>query len=180
MTRWRLSSSEQMLANEWLTVERNSYDTNCAGAITDYYIVRRRPFVLVIAEADQGILLVRQYRPATEKAYLAVPAGYIEANEDVLPAARRELLEETSAEGTGLTLIGSLDPLPGYISSRASVVYCRCGTPPSREDVDEEVLGVECCPWVAVRKMILSGEIDEMQTVAALLMAKEWLRWNPL
>lgn len=175
MRRWELIGSERLIKSPWVSIEKNSYRINEERTITDYYVFRRSPFVLVVAQHDENVLLVRQYRPATDRFYLAVPAGYIENGEEVIAAAYRELLEETGSKGTEFTIIGTLDPLPGYIHSQASIVWCRCVTPPNGQRGNGEVLAVESHSWSTVAKMILSGTIDEMQTASALLLAKEWL-----
>jgi ADP-ribose pyrophosphatase len=175
MERWHLTASEQLVKSPWLSLERNSYKIAGDRTISDYYILRRKPFVLIIAQYNENVLLVRQYRPATDKFYLAVPAGFIDEGEEITTAARRELLEETGAEGTDFRVIGTLDPLPGYINSQASIVWCRCLTPPDVTKCDEEVESTETFPWTEVTKMIMSGAINEMQAVSALLLAKEWL-----
>lgn len=175
MSNWKLTRSEPLVQSPWVRIEKNSYRIHDQREIADYYVIRRSPFVLVVAQYGENVLLVRQYRPATNKLYLAVPAGYIEDGEEVITAARRELFEETGCEGSEFRVIGTLDPLPGYICSQASIVFCSCHARPNVQDVDGEVLGVESHPWLTVTNMILSGTIDEMQTVSALLLAKEWL-----
>jgi ADP-ribose pyrophosphatase len=168
---WRRLRSNVILSNQWLTVEKNAY---LAGSepIDDYFIIRRQPFVLVVPETDEGVILVRQYRPATERFYLSLPAGYIDPLEDVLAAAARELLEETGVVGRNFRLVGSLDPLPGYLSSAAHIVKCSVliGTVPVRHD--DEVDEVIVVPWSEIEKLIGAGHIDEMQAVAALLLVR--------
>src|SRR6201992_1464458 len=44
---------------------------------------------------DPGILLIRQYRHAADQFLLELPAGRIEPGEKLIPAAKRELIEET-------------------------------------------------------------------------------------
>src|SRR5947209_1578638 len=117
MNRWRKTHSEYLLQAPWLTIERNAYEMP-GKEISDYYVIRRKPFVLIVAETSEGILLVRQYRPATDKYYLCLPAGYVEAGEPVLAAAARELREETGAEARDCSILGTLDPLPGFLESQ--------------------------------------------------------------
>lgn len=76
MKRWKLVDTSSVLASRWLNVERNAY-LQAPGFISDYYVVSRSDFVLVIASDRADILLVRQYRPATDAVYLSLPAGYI-------------------------------------------------------------------------------------------------------
>jgi 8-oxo-dGTP pyrophosphatase MutT (NUDIX family) len=173
---WKLLSSEPVLESRWLQVKRNSYHDG-ARVLDDYYVVERSDFVLVHAIDPAGnVLLVRQYRPATEEFYLALPAGYIGTDESPVTAGARELLEETGVIGTDWSDVGHLDPLPGYIRSRAYVV--RCAVPP----LDAAALegagdALEANTTLAMhrdelRRRIAANELREMQLVAAFLLVE--------
>ena len=64
-------------------------------------VVRHNGSVVVLAvddtksKHDPLIVMERQYRHAAKKYLLEVPAGKMEAGEDALTGAKRELLEET-------------------------------------------------------------------------------------
>src|SRR5512137_1450465 len=66
------------------------------GNQTSREIVEHADCVAVVPVDREGhILLVRQYRHATGKELLEIPAGGIEPGEDVIAAVRREMSEET-------------------------------------------------------------------------------------
>ena len=64
-------------------------------------VVRHNGSVVILAVDDRknpddpGILLIRQYRHAAGQFLLELPAGRIEPGEKLIPAAKRELIEET-------------------------------------------------------------------------------------
>jgi ADP-ribose pyrophosphatase YjhB (NUDIX family) len=138
--------------------------------------VERADFVLVVAEDGSEILLVHQYRPATGRFYWALPAGFLRRDEGPEHGAQRELREETGWDGTGWRLLAELHPLPGYVKSRAFVVSCAVTKEHDRDLDDEEIGAIRRVSWEEAVRMILDGEIDEMQAVAAIMLAREALR----
>ena len=78
------------------------------GRKESFEIVSDNSVVAILAfSSPQEVLLVRQFRPGTEKFYDELPAGALEEGETPLKAARRELLEETGYQGD-LEFIGSI------------------------------------------------------------------------
>ena len=66
------------------------------GSEHDVAIVRHRPSVVLVPMlADGRVLLIRQYRPATNRVMWELPAGSIDADEPLEAAAVRECAEET-------------------------------------------------------------------------------------
>lgn len=129
--------------------------------------------VLIVACMDRKVLLVRQYRPGTDKYYWSLPAGYIEDNETANMAAERELKEETGCCGENFVLAGELDPLPGYVRSKACIVMCDArGGECKRDNEVDDIRGVG---WTKALKMIQLGEVNEMQAVAAMLLMNQLL-----
>jgi len=170
--KWKLRRSEPVLSTEWLSVFRNEYDLGDGKTVNNYYVVERDDFVLIVALDADELLLVQQYRAATDKCYTALPAGYLSAGESPEACARRELLEETGYTATTCRVIAKLDPLPGYIKSSAYVVFCTAERARDAKPDLDEINAVIRVPYDTVLPMILRGEIDEMQAVAAILLAK--------
>jgi 8-oxo-dGTP pyrophosphatase MutT (NUDIX family) len=166
---WKLIKSETVVCDQWLTIECNTY-LSPLGPVDHYYVVRRKPFVVIVADYEGSVVLIHQYRPATDRFYWALPAGYIDDEEPIISAAVRELREETGLEAKEAEIVGCFDPLPGYVDSRGHVVRCRVHAIPTTPP-DKEVAEVALEPWLVVRKMIEDGAITEMQAITALLLA---------
>jgi ADP-ribose pyrophosphatase len=66
------------------------------GQVAPWDILRGGRVVALVAITEDGqVILARQYRPGPGRVLLELPGGMVEDGEDVLAAARRELLEET-------------------------------------------------------------------------------------
>ncbi|MBN1315500.1 MAG: NUDIX hydrolase [Anaerolineales bacterium] len=181
MGKWRLLSSEPLLENQWIGVYQNRYEIRDERIIEDYTIIHRDDFVLVVALDGKKLVLIRQYRPATEKSYLCLPAGFIEPDETPQQAALRELAEETGYRAQRCRLIARLDALPGYLRSAAYIVLCDDIHPGPINDIDLEVDEVLLMDMDAVIEMIVRGEIYELQAVSAILLVntmRERESWN--
>lgn len=170
MNKWTLLQSNTVIENQWIRLDRNRYRVADDREIDDYYVLHRSRFVLVVATEADRIVLVRQYRPATDKFYWSLPAGYLDAGERPEQAAARELLEETGLRSARMEIAGRLDPLPGYLNSQAIVVHARdvSGTMAVRDT--QEIDEVRWRDRAEVLEEIRSGKIDEMQAVAAILL----------
>lgn len=71
--------------------------------------------VMVLAFVDpQTILLERQYRYPKRRHFIELPAGKLDAGEDPLACAKRELIEECGYEAAEWFRIASLEPSIGY------------------------------------------------------------------
>src|SRR3990172_681355 len=69
---------------------------------------------MVPVESDGRLLLVTQYRHATGRRLLELPAGTLEPGEEPLAAAARELQEEVGQRPGRVEPLGGVLGAPGY------------------------------------------------------------------
>ena len=121
---------------------------------------------------DGTICMVRQFRYAMQQELWELPAGKLEKGEDPFAAARRELGEECGLTAEHFVDLGPVYPTVGYCSE---IIYCwaATGLAPCDMHLDEdEFLTPEKVPFDKAVEMVLSGEIRDGKTVAALLKIK--------
>lgn len=129
--------------------------------------------VLVPVTDDSDIILVQQYRHPIGRSAWELPAGTLKEGEDRRAGALRECQEEIGLIPAELELIGSLFPTPGYCDEEmhffraAGLRQPRTGDTQAHQDEDEDIETKAFAP-AAIRRMIASGEIIDMKTVAAL------------
>lgn len=123
----------------------------------------------VLCVRDGKIALVRQFRYAYGEAIYEIPAGKLNPGEDPMPAALRELEEETGLIAERLSLLFVLYPTPGY-SDEKIYVYRAHGVRVGAQHLDEgEFLNVEYVPLPTVLQWIRNGSLHDAKTVAAVL-----------
>lgn len=123
---------------------------------------------------DGTTILLRQFRYPTGKVMVEVPAGKCDVpGEDPEEVARRELAEETGWRADRFSRLASLYPCIGYSSERIAFFLARTLSPGDARPEEHEFLETFRVPLTEAVRMALDGEIDDMKTVAALLLARE-------
>ena len=92
--------------------------------------------VIIYATYADKIVLVRQYRYPVGGYVYEFPAGLVEPGEDVIPAACREIFEET---GLRLTVKGTLPPYfttVGMTDESCATVFGTCEGTPSTDHME--------------------------------------------
>lgn len=136
--------------------------------------------VLPVLSDPQGedplLLLVRQYRYASDGYLLEVPAGRPDRpGEDWEVCARRELEEETGMIAGKLTFLTAIYTTPGFTDEKIHLFMAtdlRAGS--SKLDPDEFVEPVALTLSEALEK-IRTGEISDAKTICSLLYAAGFL-----
>ena len=84
-----------------------------SGVVLDRLVLSAVDWVNVVALDRAGrCVMVRQYRFGTGYVTLETPGGMVDAGEDSLAAARRELLEETGYGEGNWDYLGAVEPNP--------------------------------------------------------------------
>ncbi len=111
MQPWKTLAKEPAYQHEngkWLAVENHTVELPDGTLIEGWAWLDTPSYVIIAALTEtNNFLCFRQTKYAVEGSTLAPPGGYIEPGEDPLPAAQRELLEETGYSATDWTHLGS-------------------------------------------------------------------------
>lgn len=154
----------------WVTSERV---IEPSGVKVLREIVRHTGSVVILATIDGRheplVLLERQYRYAAESYLWELPAGRIDKGEKPLPAAKRELLEETGYKATSWKKILKFYASPGFVAEPMSVYWARGLKPGLAQPEADEVIEQELIPLSKVVQMVDTGEIRDAKTIAGVL-----------
>jgi len=169
--KWRVTASRHIHKDRWISVRADDCVTDEGAVIAPYYVLEYPDWVEVVAlDADNNVLLVRQYRHALGDISTELPAGGMDAGEtDPVAAARRELLEEAGCAGT-LTLVGGTRPNAGTHTNRTHIILARDVVKVAEpQDEPSERIESVWVPLAEAIRMALAGEITVGMQAASLL-----------
>lgn len=134
--------------------------------------------VVPMLDADT-VLLVREYAAGMHRYELGLVKGRIDAGETPEQAADRELKEEAGYGAHSLHVLRSLSLAPTYMSHQTHLVIARELYPERLPGDEPEEL--EVVPWKFDRlhELILREDFSEGRSIAALFIAREWLKTGP-
>ena len=139
-------------------------------------VVRHNGSVVILAvdtrtdPTDPGILLIRQYRHAAGKFLLELPAGRIEPGENPIPAAKRELTEETGYTAKRWSKHITYYASPGFVSETMNILLAENLTLGEATPEDDERIEIHMTPLSEVLRLIHAGKIEDGKTLIGVLL----------
>ena len=127
--------------------------------------------------SDGRVIMERQFRYAHGRVMLEIPAGKLDAPDEIpLEAAKRELREETGAVAEKITFLGKIAPSPALIDE-VIYLYMAEGLSFGERELDQdEFLDLELIHLDRLYEMVMQGEITDGKTQIAILKAKQLWR----
>lgn len=112
-TPWELRRDEPVVDCGVFAIHRHWCYHPLRATEAPFHIIALRDWAVAFAlTPERELVLVRQYRFGSQALSWEPPAGCIEAGEDPVAAAMRELREETGYGGGRSTLLGRAHPNP--------------------------------------------------------------------
>ena len=141
-----------------------------SGKKTTRDIIDHPGAVAIVPVLDDGrILLVRQYRYATGKELLEIPAGTLEKGETPDTCARRELKEETGYTAGSMKKMISMYMAPGY-SNEVIHLYLATELKAGEQGTEEdESIILEPYGPDELLGMMEKNVIEDAKTIAGVL-----------
>lgn len=132
-------------------------------------IVHPSNAVAILPLNDDRCKLLKQYRYAIDQYIYEAPAGTMEAGEDPLKTAHRELIEETGLSARTIIQKGFIYTTPGYTDEKIYLFEAR-DLLPSREyeKDDDEIIEVVDIAIKDLAAMIHEGTIVDAKTICLI------------
>jgi ADP-ribose pyrophosphatase len=136
-------------------------------------IIHHSGSVVILAVDESGatprLLLERQYRHAAQDYLWELPAGRIDAGEKPLPAARRELIEETGYTAAHWRLILHFYASPGFVAETMSVYLATGLRAGQAKPEPDEIIQKRMVSLNAAIRMVMTGTIRDAKTISSVL-----------
>jgi ADP-ribose pyrophosphatase len=126
---------------------------------------------IVAVDRDGAVTLVRQLREAARAELLELPAGTLEAGEEPLATARRELAEETGLTGGRWRELATFFTTPGFCREHMHLYLAEELDPgDAHQEADEAI------ELVRVPRAELEARLDEIEDAKSLVGLLLYLR----
>ena len=138
--------------------------------------VRHPGAVVMIPLLDpETVILVRQFRYALGRHFYELPAGKIDAGEEPLQTARRELREECGYEAADWRHLTTLHPCIGYSDERIELYLARDLNHVGDAPDDGEFIEPLTLRIAVALEWVKTGRITDTKTIAGLFWADKFL-----
>lgn len=179
MKPWQVLCSRVLVDRPpWLRLIEQDVRLSNGHIIEGYLLAEAREYAMVFVLTDDGrVPLVQQYKHGVGGPSYDLPAGYLDAGEEPLACAQRELVEETGNVADDWRRLASVVLDTNRGSTRAHLFLARGARRRSAPHLDDtEDLVTRLYTPAELLAMVRSGEIDSIASVACVMLALDVLR----
>ncbi len=146
------------------------------GLVSERDVIRHNGSVVILAidksksKKDPWIVMERQYRHAANQSLWELPAGKIDAGEQPLAAAKRELMEETGYSARSWKPLVDYFASPGFLGESMKVFLAEGLIAGEAQPEEDEKIDFRLVKLSDVVKMIKKGGIHDGKTLISILL----------
>ena len=131
--------------------------------------------VILVVDDKKKILLVRQYRLPADGKVWELPAGKIDPGENVLQAAKRELIEETGYKASTWKKLASYWASPGFLAEKMTIYLATDLKAGIATPMEDERIEARWFTSKELDTLIREGKLDDGKTLIGYL---TWKRFH--
>lgn len=156
-----------------LKIDEINYNTSGNSGVREI-AVHPGGAVVVPVKEDGKLILVKQFRYPIQDWLIEFPAGKLDANEDPMICAVRELEEETGYKSGRIEKLGQILTAPGYCTEILHI-YKADELTPGNHNREEGEYGMEILEFNIneIEDLITKGEITDAKTIAGIFFLKK-------
>ena len=161
-------SSKDVYTGKFLKLKNDIVRLPDGGQTYREYLIHPGAIAIMPILNDGRILLERQFRYPVDTAMIEIPAGKLEAGEDPLNCAKRELLEETGYTAQTWEFLGRIHPVISYSTEFIDIYLAKDLTAGERSLDEGEFLDVFAASLEQMHEWIASGKITDVKTIISV------------
>ncbi|HSW96205.1 MAG TPA: NUDIX hydrolase [Candidatus Saccharimonadales bacterium] len=174
-----LSEKPVFNANLFAVIEKEIELQN--GKKLIHHNVERHPTVLIFPiTPNYELYLIKEYRYMLGKTVLEATAGFINPQENILAAAKRELKEETGIAAIQWEKLTTIEMASSVIHSQSHLFLAKELELGKAEPEEDEIIEVVKMPLEEAVKKVMTGEINSSSTIAGIMMLDKLKREKKL
>lgn len=171
----KMISSEKILNAKIIDVRRDIVLSPKGECFRE--IVEHPGGVAILAYTDPNhIILIKQFRYATQEELIELPAGKLEKGEKPIDCAKRELLEETGFEAKNFEYLGFIFSSPGFCDEKIHLFKATDLTQKETNFDEFEVIENLITSTEDAIKMVTERKITDSKTVFGIFHVLESMR----
>ncbi|NHZ35031.1 NUDIX domain-containing protein [Massilia rubra] len=152
------------------------------GAVATREYIRHPGAVVILPILDDGrVLLERQFRYPLGRVFIEFPAGKIDAGEEPLACARRELQEETGYTATDWQFVSTIHNAIAYSDEHLELFVARGLTAGPAKLDDGEFLEIFSASVPELLEMVRTGQVTDVKTIIGAFWLEKLIAgsWTP-
>lgn len=161
-------STEVVYKGGFLTVRKDQVRLPNGSMATREFIPHPGASMIIPVAADGQLVMLRQFRYPVKQIFVEFPAGKIDAGEEPLKTAERELLEETGFTAGKYQHLTTVHPVIGYSNERIAIYLATELTAGVQKLDHDEFVDVFQISFKDAMKRMKNGEITDVKTMIGL------------
>jgi len=158
-------SGDVVYAGDFLQVQKDLVQLPDGNKATREYILHPGAVVIIPLLDDGSVLMERQFRYPLKREFIEFPAGKIDAGEDKLLCAQRELKEETGYTASSWQHVCTIHNAIAYSDEHLEIYLAKGLTEGVAELDEEEFLETFTATPAQLLNWVRIGQITDVKTV---------------
>jgi len=174
-TRWIVHGERLVYDNRWIRLALADVEIPGGERFEHHVVHLKRAAIAVVVDEDDRVLMMWRHRFVADRWGWELPGGLVEAGEDALVTAAREVEEETGYRPKQMEPLLTYQPIAGLVDAEHLLFLARgaeyVGEPTGEVEADL----IRWIPMAEIPQMIARGDIWTSGTLIGLYAAREWL-----
>jgi 8-oxo-dGTP pyrophosphatase MutT (NUDIX family) len=169
LDRWQLLGKRELYESQWVKLELWDVEPPDMERFEHHVVTLQRVSIAAVLDDQDRVLMLWRYRFVPDQFGWELPGGIVDAGEDGLSTALREVEEETGWRPAALEHVVTFQPMIGMVDSPHEI-YVGRGAEKVGEPTDVEEAGhVQWVPLSDVPALMAKGDLIGSGTLVALL-----------